>query len=396
VSRIDELIQEFCPEGVGSKLLGEVCTIKTGQPVSKVLISKNPGEYPVINSGREPLGFIDKFNTEDDPIGITSRGAGVGSVTWCPGKYYRGNLNYSVTIKDKRLLDVRFLYFLLMQNQPDIQRLATYQGIPALNKSNLEKLQIPIPPLEVQKEIVNILDKFTQLEAELSAELSAELDARRLQYEYYRNHLLAYEKSDSDIKWASLSDVTLSTKNIKWREVGSASYEYIDLSSVSRDDHSIIETTKVSSSTAPSRAQKLVQGGDIIFATTRPTLQRYTMINDHFDGQVASTGYCILRPNKEIVTSQWIYHNIAKSDFNNYVEKNQEGSAYPSISDSKVKAFVIPVPPISEQQRIVTLLDRFEKLVNDISIGLPAEIKSRHDQYEYYRTKLLTFQELSA
>lgn len=193
MSKIDELVQEYCPDGVGRKSLGEVCIIKTGQPVSKVLISKHPGEHPVINSGREPLGFIDRYNTEGDPIGITSRGAGVGSVTWCPGKYYRGNLNYSVTIRNKHLLDVRFLYYLLMQNQSGIQQLATYQGIPALNKSSLEKLQIPIPPLEVQKEIVSILDKFTQLEAELSAEL----DARRKQYEYYRTKLLTFQESQA-------------------------------------------------------------------------------------------------------------------------------------------------------------------------------------------------------
>lgn len=120
------------------------------------------------------------------------------------------------------------------------------------------------------------------------------------------------------------------------------------------------------------------------------------MISDEFDGEVASTGYCVLRPNEELVTSEWIYHNIAKSDFNIYVEKNQEGSAYPSISDSKVKAYSIPLPSLDEQNRIVTMLDKFEKLVNDISAGLPAEIAARRKQYEYYRTKLLTFEELPA
>nr|WP_078235728.1 restriction endonuclease subunit S [Haemophilus paracuniculus] len=91
--------------------LGEMASIKTGQAVSKQKISNNPGIYPVINSGREPLGYIDEWNTDNDPIGITSRGAGVGSITWQLGKYYRGNLNYSVTVKDKNQLDNRFLYF---------------------------------------------------------------------------------------------------------------------------------------------------------------------------------------------------------------------------------------------------------------------------------------------
>ncbi|MGU5731535.1 restriction endonuclease subunit S [Aeromonas jandaei] len=89
------------------KRLGEITSIKTGHSVNKQMISANPGEYPVINSGREPLGFIDEWNTDNDPIGITSRGAGVGSVTWQPGKYFRGNLNYSVTIKNAQLVSTR-------------------------------------------------------------------------------------------------------------------------------------------------------------------------------------------------------------------------------------------------------------------------------------------------
>lgn len=188
----------------------------------------------------------------------------------------------------------------------------------------------------------------------------------------------------------------MSTNNIKWKDNPDVLLRYIDLSSVSRDDHSIIETTEVNSKTAPSRAQKLVSKGDVIFATTRPTLRRYTMIGDEFDGDVASTGYCVLRPNDELTTSEWIYHNIAKSDFNMYVERNQEGSAYPSIPDSKVKAYSIPLPSLDEQNRIVSILNKFERLVNDISSGLPAEITARRKQYEYYRTKLLTFKELPA
>jgi len=176
-------------ENVEWKTLGVVCLIKTGQAVNKIDISLNPGVFPVINSGREPLGFIDKYNTEDDPIGITTRGAGVGSVTWCEGKYFRGNLNYSVTIINHNYLKSRFLYHLLLQDQTGIQQLATYQGIPALNKSNLEKLKIPIPPLAIQQEIVKLLDTFTTLEAELEAEL----EARKKQYEYYRGELLTFK-----------------------------------------------------------------------------------------------------------------------------------------------------------------------------------------------------------
>lgn len=111
------------------KPLGKLTQIKTGRSVNKQMISDNPGEYPVINSGRDPLGFIDQWNTEDDPIGVTTRGAGVGSITWQEGKYFRGNLNYSVTIKDTEKVSMRYLVHLLLFMQTDIQALCTYDGI---------------------------------------------------------------------------------------------------------------------------------------------------------------------------------------------------------------------------------------------------------------------------
>ena len=118
------------------------------------------------------------------------------------------------------------------------------------------------------------------------------------------------------------------------------------------------------------------------------------MIDDAYDEQIASTGYCVLRANKKDVLPKWIYFNIASSRFNEYVEKKQEGSAYPAIPDSKVKDFKIPIPSLPEQNRIVSILDKFDTLVNDISVGLPAELKARSSQYEYYRNKLLTFKPL--
>lgn len=135
------------------KPLGEVTQIKTGQSVDKEMISFNPGVFPVINSGKEPLGFINKWNTENDPIGITTRGAGVGSIIWQEGKYFRGNLNYSVSINNSLEINTRYLFHILLQMQPEIRSLCTYVGIPALNAGNLKTLSIPIPPLAIQKRL---------------------------------------------------------------------------------------------------------------------------------------------------------------------------------------------------------------------------------------------------
>ncbi|QMT34154.1 restriction endonuclease subunit S [Conchiformibius steedae DSM 2580] len=373
------------------KALGEIAIIKTGQAISKQKISDNVGDYPVINSGREPLGYINEWNTENDPIGITTRGAGVGSVTWQDGKYFRGNLNYSVTIKNQAEVNVRFLYHTLLYSQSEIHGLCTFTGIPALNASELKTLEIPIPPLSVQKEIVKILDKMTELEATLEATLEAELTLRNKQYHYYRDKLLSEnELAKVGFEWKSLNDITFPTKNIKWKSQDGI-FKYIDLTSVDLKNNSITKTTDIDVDNAPSRAQKLVATDDIIFATTRPTQMRVAIIPQEFDGQIASTGYCILRANKMQVLPKWIYFNLSHILFKEYLEENQSGSAYPAISDSKLKEFQIPVPPLAHQAKIVAILDKFDTLTQSISEGLPREIALRRKQYEYYREQLLSF-----
>lgn len=180
------------------KTLGNLTRIKTGQSVNKKMIADNPGQFPVINSGREPLGFLDDWNTQDDPIGITSRGAGVGSVTWQEGRYFRGNLNYSVTIRSHDTLDVHYLYHVLEQYQPQIKELCTFDGIPALNAVNLKKLSIPVPSLVEQKRIASILDSFDTLTTSLTEGLPREVELREKQYAYYRDQLLSFSKPDAE------------------------------------------------------------------------------------------------------------------------------------------------------------------------------------------------------
>ena len=369
------------------KPLGKVTDIKTGQSVSKNIIAQNPGIYPVINSGREPLGFINVWNTENDPIGITTRGAGVGSITWQEGKYFRGNLNYSVTIKSEYELNVRFLYHMLLHFQKEIHNLCSFTGIPALNASELKKLEIPIPPLPIQTKIVKILDALTAL----TSELTSELILRRKQYEYYREKLLSEEELGKvGFEWRTLEELVEKTQNIKWKN-NTKTYRYIDLTSVDRENNSITGTIEINALNAPSIAQKIVKENDIIFATTRPTQQRVALISKEFSDEIASTGYCVLRANTKIVLPKWLFYFLSTINFKNYVEENQSGSAYPAISDSKVKEFRIPVPEITIQQSIIGKLDKFYSLTNSLLHGLPKEINNRKKQYSYYQKELLNF-----
>lgn len=198
-----------------------------------------------------------------------------------------------------------------------------------------------------------------------------------------------------DLQWKTIGEVSSRTSNIKWREA-TRSYRYIDLTSVDIETKKITETTEVTADNAPSRAQKLLEENDVIFATTRPTQQRFCLIDSEYSGEVASTGYCVLRAKQDEVLPKWILHWISTSDFKKYVEENQSGSAYPAISDAKVKECLIPIPcsnnpekSLAIQSEIVRILDKFTALTAELT----AELTARKKQYNYYRDQLLSFKE---
>jgi type I restriction enzyme S subunit len=189
VSKIDELIQEYCPSGVKYVQLAEVATVTIGEFVHKNKQNPN-GIYPVYNGGRSETGYYDQYNNDGDKIVISARGAYAGFVNRLFKPYWAGNSSYSVTVKNQSNTDWNYIYYYLKKSENKFTESQQKGGIPAVSKKQVESFKIPVPPLEVQEEIVNILDKFTQLEAELSAEL----DARRLQYEYYRTKLLTFQE----------------------------------------------------------------------------------------------------------------------------------------------------------------------------------------------------------
>ena len=232
------------------------------------------------------------------------------------------------------------------------------------------------------------MDDFTLLSAELSVELSAELKARQKQYEYYKEVLL----ENNEAKKIKLNSCLLNVENIKWKQTNE-NYVYIDLSSVDRERHRIINTNEINKTNAPSRAQQIVKTDDILFGGTRPMLKRSCIVENKFNNGICSTGFCVLRANKKIVNPKWIYFMISTNNFYNYVEQNQKGASYPAISDCIVKEYMITLPSLEEQEKIINLLDKFETYINDILECLPAEIEARKKQYEYYRDKLLAFEE---
>lgn len=371
--------------------LGDVTLIKTGQAVSKQAISTNPGQYPVINSGKEPLGFIDKWNTDNDPIGITTRGAGVGSITWQEGKYFRGNLNYSVTIKDSANLEVRYLYHLLHQMQSAIQSLCTFDGIPALNAGSLKGLEIPIPcpdnpekSLAIQAEIVRILDAFTAM----TAELTAELNMRKKQYNYYRDQLLSFE--EGDVEWRALSEMAEYSKaRISYTELDDSNY--VGVESLLQNRAGKIDSTR----TPDSGNLTQYNPDDILIGNIRPYLKKIW----HADRVGGTNGdVLVVHPTDTAINPRYLYQVLADDKFFEFNMQHAKGAKMPRGNKPKIMEYLVPIPfasnrekSLAEQERIVTILDKFDTLTSSITEGLPREIELRQKQYEYYRDLLLSF-----
>lgn len=392
MSRLSELIRDLCPDGVEYRALGEVAYIRTGSPVSKNFIQSHPGPYPVYNSGRKPFGYVDQYNVEDDPIGITSRGAGVGSVSWCEGKYYRGPLNYSVTIRDSCLVDARYLYHYLLFSTRELRRLCSLQGIPALNKSKLQRMAIAVPPPGVQQEIVRILDQFTTLEAELEAEL----EARKAQYGYYRDSLFARRSRDFRVEaqWVPLGELGEfirgnGLQKSEFVQEGQPAIHYGQIHTTFG-----VRADRAAVCVAQDKFDSLKKAlpGDLLIATTSEdddaVAKAVAWVGS---GPVAVSGdMYIYRSGAD---NRYMSHFFASRCFQRQKRPYVTGTKVRRISAAGLSKVLVPLVDRNDQRRIADILDRFDTLVNDISSGLPAEIAARHEQYEYYRNMVLTFPE---
>ena len=189
MNRIERMLQELCPDGVEYKKLGEVCEIKTGKGVTKQEAVRC-GIYPIISGGKDPMEYIDIYNREANTVTISRVGAYAGYVNFICEKFYLNDKCFSIIPNNGVILSCRYLYFILKSKENFIMNLQSEGGVPTINTKKVGNIEIPVPPLPIQEEIVRILDHFT----ELTASLQAELQARQEQYEYYRNKLLTFTK----------------------------------------------------------------------------------------------------------------------------------------------------------------------------------------------------------
>ena len=365
--------------------LKDLVNIKAGQLINKKYIDNNIGVYPVINSGIEPLGYINKYNTENNSIGITTRGANVGTILWTEGKYFRGNLNYGLTIKDKSILNERFLYHLLLNSEKQIKSKCNFSGIPALNLSNLENIILTIPSLEEQENIVKVLDTLTTYKDTLKDTLK---DTRK-QYEYYLNELMTF--GEDEIDYFELKDIfdlrngyTPSKKEPSfWKNGEIPWFRMEDL----RKSGSILSDSiqKVHRSGVKG---KLFKKDTIIMATTA-TIGEHAIVTVDYLSNQRFTNFSLKEKFVNRLDMKFVYYYFFIVD--EFAKKNTQTSGFPSVNMKSLKKLNFPIPSLEKQKEIVSVLDNFYKLTNDLSSGLPLQIELVEKQYQYYRNQLLSF-----
>ena len=413
MSKLQELIDRLCPNGVEFKSLSAVM-IPLRKGTLKISDLIENGKYPVINSGRELYGYYDRFNNEAPAITIAARGEYAGWVSFFEERFWAGGLCYPYKSKDETKVATKFIYYWLKNQERDIMdNLVARGSIPALNKADIDKYSIPIPPLEVQDEIVKILDRFS----DYAAKLQVELQARRLQYEYYRNLLLTFNPSaygcgtddaqkisviargghSYEIQWKTMGEIGtfirgngLQKKDFTESGVGCIHYGQIYTHYGTFADKTISFVSKEASNNF-----RKAKPGDLVIATTSEN--------------VDDVCKCVAWLGKEeiaVSSDAFIFHHNLNPKYAAYFFQTDcfqkqklpfvTGTKVMRVSSDNLAKILIPIPPLELQEKIVAILDRFDTLVNDLSKGLPAEIEAVKARYEYYRNKLLTFNPLSA
>ncbi|ENQ6619266.1 restriction endonuclease subunit S [Campylobacter lari] len=391
MSKIEKLLEELCPNGVEFKSLGEVCEVVKGQQLNKNLLLEN-GLYPVMNGGINPSGYWDTYNKNAQTIIISQGGASAGYVNFMQTPFWAGAHCYTIE-KIVEFLNYKFIYYFLKNNQNNLIKLQYGAGIPALNKIDIQTLQIPIPPLEVQEEIVKILDTFTKLEAELEAEL----EARRRQYEYYRNKLLSFEyldKNGGGYELKMLGEVGNFTRGsgLQKKDLLDFGIPCIHYGQIHTYYNNYTYTTKSFVDFESAKKLKKAKKGDLIIAGASENIEDICKAIVYLgENNVCISGDSFAFSHS--LNPKYVGYVFQSERFIEYKKKYAQGTKVMRLSIERLKQFQIPIPPLATQEKIVSILDKFHTLTTDLQSGIPAEIKARKKQYEYYRNKLLTFKE---
>ena len=384
MSKIEELISKHCPNGVEYKCLGDVCDILDNQrkPISKA--NRESGEFPYYGANGIQ-DWVSGYLFDGTFLLVGEDGSVINAdkspvLNWATGKIWVNN-HAHVLAENADVALLRYVYFALScVDVSDIVR-----GVPPkLNQQNLRGIKIPIPPLSVQQEIVRILDGFSELEKELEKELVA----RRKQYEYYRNQLVPFGEGGNhacDVTKMRIGDIgpVCMCKRIMKNQTNSVSgVPFYKIGTFGKIADAYIAQDLYKEYKCKYSFPNV---GEILLSASG-TIGK-TVVYDGQDAYFQDSNIVWLKNDETKVINKYLFYLYQ------IIEWPVEGGTIKRLYNDNFKKIQIVVPSIAEQKRIVAILDKFDALVNDISVGLPAELKARRKQYEYWRNKLLDFKE---
>lgn len=361
------------------KKLGEVCKVHTGNQLNRADMLEY-GPYPVVNGGREYSGYTDKKNETANSITISQGGESAGYVNWIDVDFWAGAHCY--VVEDSEKVDKRYLYHVLKNKERDIQISKQGAGIPGLNRDTLYKQIIPIPFISEQTRIVGILDTFTSSIENLKEQIAQ----RRKQYEYYRDQLLDLEGKEG-VEMKHICDVAKNFSGLTYKPENVSDEGTLVLRSSNIDEDVLAFNDNVFvQMVIPERA--IVKENDILICVrngSKRLVGKAAMITKKAEGMAFGAFMTILRSFD--IDSKYLFY-VWQSEKVKKQYKGDEAMPIAQITAKDFQRIIIPVPSLSEQQRIVSILDTFEASIQN----LEAQLDQRQKQYEYYRNQLLTFE----
>jgi len=396
--------------------LADIADIGTGSSNTNEAVED--GKYPFFVRSQEPLRKND-YEYDETAIITAGDGVGVGKVYhYIEGKYALHQRAYRIHINTPEVMSKYYFHYMKAKFLPYIQKTMFQGSVASIRRPMLNAFPVPVPPLDVQKRIVNVLDNFEKICSDLNIGLPAEIEARQKQYEYYRDKLLTFAENGNTIlsraeqSRAEQSRAEQSRALIKLMQYvfGYVRISLGDIGSICMCKRILKSQTNTVSGvpfykigTFGKKADAYIsqetfneyrskynfpKKGDVLISAAG-TIGR-TVVYDGKPAYFQDSNIVWIDNNESIVLNSYLRYCYELKPW-----KASEGGTIPRLYNDNIAKAVIAVPPIEEQKRIVSILDCFDAISNDLTSGLPAEIEARQKQYEYYRDKLLSFKELT-
>ena len=403
MSNLEELIEKLCPDGVEYVKLNTICSIYDGTHSTPNYTDAGVKFASVenINAPYDTKKFIAledyqkyKIKPQVDDVLMTR----IGSIGVCyviednqPLAYY---VSLALLRPSSKRINSKYLKYVIesVHGKKELRKRTLVNAVPIkINKDDIGKIKLPVPPLEVQREIVRILDNFTFLTTELAAELAA----RQKQYEYYREYL--FENHISDVEWKRLDELfpfirngfVGTIKSFFTNEIDGIRYlEGTNIHDGVISDNEVLYVTK---EFHKKHIKNQLKADDILMVQSGH-IGECAVVGKKYEGSNCHA-LIIMSNGGKCLSKYYVYYFHTIKGFKSLTPAIT-GGTIKHVLAGKVGKIKVPVPSLEQQKRIVDILDRFDTLCNDISNGLPAEIEARQKQYEYYRDKLLSFKEL--